>query len=37
MPRNFAVMNFIEWSSKHGINKGDELGITYAGNPEDLR
>ena len=34
MPRNFAVMNFIEWTSKHGINKGDELGITYAGNPE---
>ena len=34
MPRNFAILDFIDWTKKHGINIGDELGITCNSDPE---
>ena len=33
-PRVFAVLDFIEWTIKHGIHVGDELGITCSTDPE---
>ncbi len=34
MPRNFTILDFIEWTNKHNIRVGDELGITCASDPE---
>tara|TARA_Y100001970_G_scaffold23424_1_gene27487 strand:- start:2453 stop:3130 length:678 start_codon:yes stop_codon:yes gene_type:complete len=34
MPRNFAILDFIDWTKKHDINIGDELGITSNSDPE---
>jgi hypothetical protein len=34
MPRNFAILDFIEWTKKHNITLGDELGITCDTDPE---
>ena len=34
MPRNFTILDFIDWTKKHGINIGDELGITCNSDPE---
>ena len=34
MPRNFAILDFIEWTNKHSIQVGNELGITCTCDPE---
>ena len=34
MPRNFAILDFIEWAKNHGINTGNDLGITCPSDPE---
>lgn len=34
MPRNFTILDFIEWTTKYGINNVDELGITFDNDPE---
>lgn len=34
MPRNFAILDFIDWTKKYGIDIGDELGITCNGDYE---
>jgi hypothetical protein len=36
MPRNFAVLDFIEWTNKHNIVTGDSLGYTYTEDVELL-
>ena len=34
MPRNFAILDFIDWTKKHNIVTGNELGITCSDDPE---
>ena len=34
IPRNFAILDFIEWTNKYSIHLGDELGITCTIDPE---
>jgi len=34
MPRNFAILDFIEWTKKYNIAKGDYLGFTCSIDPE---
>ena len=34
MPRNFAILDFIDWTKKYNINTGNELGITSSTDPE---
>lgn len=34
MPRNFAILDFIEWTKKYNIKTGNCLGFTYAVDPE---
>jgi len=34
MPRNFTILDFIEWTKKHNINTGENLGATCNGDPE---
>ena len=33
-PRCFCILDFMEWVKKHNIDKGHELAITCAGDPE---
>jgi hypothetical protein len=34
MPRNFAILDFIEWTKKHNINTGNNLGVSCITDPE---
>ena len=34
MARNFSILDFIDWTKKHCIDTGDELGITCDSDPE---
>jgi len=34
IPRNFTILDFIDWTTKYGINTGAELGITCNDDPE---